>query len=141
MLDHEARDEMGDYFHIPPEKDLTEQIHATYADISFSHHCFEWEKGHQYETTPLHLLSVTAKYNVRADELADEYRAANPAPHLSSPLLPATGCHLLIADKTVDSRYYYRIRSNAAEPDFHQYLQAKHHWSRSTVLDINWQTF
>jgi hypothetical protein len=126
---------------LAPDWDLTEQIHATYADISMSHHSFEWEKGHQDETTPHHLLSATAKYNVRADELADEYMAANPVPRLSTPLLPVTRGQLLIAGQTVESHYHYRIRSNAAEKDFQQYLQAKHQWPRSTVLDINWTTF
>jgi len=48
---------------LAPNWDLTEQIHATHAEISLPNHCFSWEKGHQDEGTPSHLLSAAAKYN------------------------------------------------------------------------------
>jgi hypothetical protein len=126
---------------LAPDWDLTEQIHATHAEISLPNHCFSWEKGHQDEGTPSHLLSAAAKYNVRADELAEEYMASNPVARLSTPLLPATGCQFLIAGKTVDSHHHYRIRIHAATKDFQKYLQDKHQWSQSTILDINWKAF
>ena len=126
---------------LAPDWDLTEQIHSTHVELSLPNNSFVWEKGHQDEQTPAHLLSVAAKYNIRADKLAEDYMATYPLERLITPLLPATSCQLLISGKSVDSHYHYRIRLHAAELDFYDYLKAKHHWSQSTLDDINWIAF
>ena len=73
---------------LDPDWDIVEQIHATTKQIGFHNHTFEWVKGHQ-DDKPGAILDTNAQYNVRADELANEYFSTTATPNLLSPLLPS----------------------------------------------------
>jgi hypothetical protein len=126
---------------LEPDWDLTEQIHSTHLSIDFTKHKYAWEKGHQDAATPKHNLSATALFNVRADQLAEEYMSAYPLERLRTPLLPSARCQLEISGCTIDGHYKARIRTNATEPEYFQYLQEKHTWDKSIISDINWVAF
>ena len=122
---------------LEPDWDITEQIHASFEDIQPVTHKYAWERGHQDDTTPYHQLCQTAKYNVRADALANEFMQQDSKGHPLSPLLPAAKCQFIIEDYTVEGNYTNIIRRLATESDYFHFLQQKHGWTCSVTADVD----
>jgi ribonuclease HI len=82
---------------LTPDRDLLEEIVATYRKLKVSGIKFEWVKGHQDTALHDHELTPQAIYNIRSDQLANEYTSTNGVQLLpESPLLPSTRCQLHI---------------------------------------------
>jgi hypothetical protein len=58
---------------LAPDWDITEEIHKTFAQLQLMHQAFTWVKCHQDDDTSYDNLPVDAKYNVLADDLADQF--------------------------------------------------------------------
>jgi hypothetical protein len=71
---------------LKPDWDLTEEIYRTYLSTNIPDFSFEWVKGHQDSTRPATPLSVEARFNIFADQLASDFMTANSRNRPLSPL-------------------------------------------------------
>ena len=121
--------------------DLLEEIHQTYKTLALSSHGYKWVQGHQ-DTKTTTTLSVEAKYNVRADQLAGEYiHMVSRQMRSATPLFHHTKCNFRIREKSCNGKYIARIRKEAARAPYEKYLQQRHGWSESAMHDIDWASF
>lgn len=90
---------------LAPNWDLTEEIYQTMHHLQINTQSYEWVRGHQDRRVPFKRLDQEAKYNVRADELANSAMAALHTGHIISPILPHTGCYLNIGKHTCSGHY------------------------------------
>ena len=107
--------------------DLLEEIITTYRKLEVFNVTFEWVKGHQDTALSDHDLSPQAIYNIRSDQLANEFTCANGF-HLfpEAPLMSTTRCHLHIHGQTITSNHRSQLRLAASEPALFDYLTNKH---------------
>jgi hypothetical protein len=97
---------------------------------------FSHVKGHQDDTKAYKYLSLAAQLNVDADTLAGEHQTQFPSEHLiAAPLLPSTGAHLCIGDRTITGHYSRRIREAASLPEYIEHLSKANHW-----IQAEWKT-
>jgi hypothetical protein len=125
---------------LAPDWDITEEIHATLEEIKLTNQAFKWVKGHQDDDTSYDALPVDAKYNVEADDLADQFMQQYGKPRMISPLLPAAKCTLQIGTTTRCAHFTKAIRQAVALPELFAYLATKYTWSPSTHADVDWDT-
>jgi hypothetical protein len=86
---------------LAPDWDITEEIHTAFEALKLTNQAFTWVKGHQGDDTASYdALPVEAKYNVQADDLADQFMHQYGKARMLSPLLPAAKCMLQIDTKT-----------------------------------------
>jgi hypothetical protein len=113
--------------------DITQQIHSTVQQHTIPTHSYGWIKGHQDDHVQFDDLPVVARYNIRADELTDEfmleYQPSNPL----SPLLPACNTH--------QGNFVREIHKAVALPVLYDYLPRHHSWPEHTQHEVDWNFF
>lgn len=124
---------------LAPEWDVLEQIHTTTCSLPFKTISYEWVRGHQDNSTSP-CLSVEARYNVRADELASQVTNKG---HDQHPLwvLPSEKVQLIMGGRPVTSQYITAIRRAATIPPLLQYLRHCHSWSQQTIQKVDWALY
>ena len=127
---------------LQPDWDLLEEIVTTYRQLEVHDVTFEWVRGHQDTGHHDHDLSPQAIYNIRSDQLANEFTCAHGLQLFpEAPIMPTTRCQLLIHGLTITSNHRAQLRIAGAEPAFFDYMTSKHQWSSTTVDDIDWDSF
>ena len=121
--------------------DLLEEIHQTYQKLALPRQSYKWVQGHQ-DTNTTRTLTVEARYNVRADQLAGDYvQMVDRRRHDVTPMLHHTKCQLLIHGKTINGKYGTAVRRAAAKSAFDEYLQQRHGWDHQVLEGIDWEVF
>jgi len=105
-----------------------------------------WVKGHQADRTPRHKLSLAARLNTRADELAEEYRQefGGRKSAMSVPKavpLPGQRVQLVVNGFAITQHHAHWIRYQINGYNHRSYLQQKHQWSNSQWDTIDWHGF
>ena len=99
-------------------------------------------KGHQDRNAEPELLSLPARLNIRADELAtealDEQRNHRPPTFIP---LPQCRAYLLHDREFVCGGEPMILREFYSECELEKYQMAKHKWDVSTYVSINWEAF
>jgi hypothetical protein len=126
---------------LAPDWDITEEMHTTFEALKLMNQAFTKVKGHQDGDTSYDALPVEAKYNVQADDLADQfmmhqYRKAR----MLSPLLPAAKYMLQIDTRTHCAHFTKTIRQAITLPELFAYLATKYAWSPRTHANVDWDT-
>jgi len=97
-------------------------------------------KGHQDAHRPFKDLSLPAQLNCKADALAEEYLHENPdIDHSRAPLMPSTGCQLVLSKGTTTRKIKQELKHARAAPRLKAYMCEKHAWSDEEFYDIDWQ--
>ena len=124
-----------------PEQDVIEEISHILRSLPINIE-FQWVKGHQDVSVPLHSLPLTAQLNCEADREASRYDTTGEqsAQQKVTPL-PHTPCQLYINQRSITGHIKNRIYQAVTIPELHQYLQNKFHWDDNTVKLIDWTTF
>lgn len=65
-------------------------------NLKLSNQTYSWVNGHQDHKVPFECLDQDAKYNVKADELANAAIATYKPGQLKSSILPHAQCNLRI---------------------------------------------
>jgi hypothetical protein len=118
--------------------ELIEQIYDTANNIPISV-SYEWVRGHQDAN---HLdLTTSAKYNVRADELAGNVPIDTNRQSAPPSMLSAEKCRLVVNNFSVHGHYKTAIRHAYTTPPLQAYLTCRHGWSQQTLSDIDWDLF
>ena len=97
-------------------------------------------KGHQDLTQPLDSLSLPARLNVHADELAGQYQYPPETSSTLCPLILGTTIHLQSPDGTITSNYRNNLRRRANTPVICQFIRSKLNWSQETFDSVCWET-
>jgi hypothetical protein len=112
----------------------------------YTYMTMKWDKGHEdnrylcYEK-----LSMQAKMNMPADELAENYRTFNQDPHQSKALsqpcsdpIPGQRIQLIINGYTITQSHAKWIRYQISGYSMRQYLQDRHDWDNPTWELLDW---
>jgi hypothetical protein len=121
--------------------DITEAIHTTIQHLQIPNHSYGWVKGHQDDHRSFDDLPVVARFNIRADELAEEYMLEYQPTHTLSPLLPACRCNFNIGPITHQGHYVREIRKTVALPALYAYLRRHNGWPSDTESEVEWDFF
>jgi hypothetical protein len=97
-------------------------------------------KGHQDATTEFDDLPLPAKLNVEADKLATSFHQTSIHADVQGPLIPGTGCQLLIDDKAITSHQRRKIRQRRGQKYLLRYIIKRHHLSADAVTQIDWDS-
>ena len=95
-------------------------------------------KGHQDATTEFDDLPLPAKLNVEADKLAKSFHQVSSHVAVNGPLIPGTGCHLLIENKHITSHQRRKIREQRGLEHILQYIMRRHELSMEAASQIDW---
>lgn len=117
---------------LTPDYDLTETIFQQHSGLTAS---YRWVRGHQDKTVPLKSLPVEARYNVMADELADE-PVTNP--NITPVMFPATSAALLLSNTLVTSRYINTVLYVSASIEYRDHFLAHKIFSMDQMALIDW---
>jgi hypothetical protein len=95
-------------------------------------------KGHQDDDKPVSQLSLLARLNIEADQLASTHQRRHPEPAPRARLLRHTGVHLHLPTGTVTSRYDQTLRQAYTAPLSISYLQERFSWTPAVFMTIHW---
>jgi hypothetical protein len=100
-----------------------------------------WIKSHQDDDTAYEDLRLSARLNVDADELADEYIQAHPDPHNYNRALhfPNTGATIENIHGSLTGQYKSEIRDAYSWPGLRSYLTRRFQWEPNLVTRIDWE--
>jgi hypothetical protein len=121
---------------LAPDWDIVEEIIMTLRLLPITPF-FAHVKGHQDDTKAYEDLPLAAQLNVDADTLAGDHQTQFPSEHLVVPLLPSTGAHLCIGDRTITGHYSGRIREAASLPAYIAHLCKANHWVTAEWTNID----
>ena len=120
--------------------DLRKEIKETILSLGCPLEVFH-VKGHQDNKVAQDELSITARLNVRADELAGNYWKWNNQSRPTVPRLGSNKAQLIINDSTINGHYRSEIRNAASSGDLKEYTMSKFHWTSEQYESINWDAF
>jgi len=106
----------------------------------------DWVKGHQGDHVPVEFLSMAARMNTRADELAEQYRVKHHRIKgaVSLPCadpIPGQQVQLIINGFAITQHHARWIRYQINGYNLRDYLQGRHKWRNSTWDYIDWYGF
>ena len=113
---------------------IRQQVNDLDMEISWS-----WIKGHQDLQHPYHELSLEAKINIDADELAEKGHLlpSTPHDHLQGTRISVWRDNIMISDTNMRQTITHLRHSKALM----QYQQSKFSWSEETMDLIDWKSF
>jgi hypothetical protein len=91
-----------------------------------------------HQTPPRRVLP--SQLNVQADLLATTFQRASNHATDRGPLLPGTGCQVLIQIQFIPSQHYRKLRARWGHSQLMKYIQQKHQLSEVAVSSIDWTT-
>ena len=97
-------------------------------------------KGHQDDLSDQNDLPFPAQLNVQADLLATEFQQATAHVTDQGPMIPGTGCHLLIENQFIPSYHRRKIRTKRGQRKLLRYIQERHQLSEADVSHIDWDS-
>ena len=97
--------------------------------------------SHQDDHIHFDDLPVVARYNVRADELAEEYMLEYQPELTNSPLLPACRCNFQLGPITHQGHFIREIRKAVSLPPLYAHLRKHHAWPPKTETEVDWTFF
>ena len=95
-------------------------------------------KGHQDRYQPVETLSLPARLNVWADQLAGAYKYPPSISPNIAPMIAGTTVNLHCSQGTITSNFRSVLRRLASEPAITRYMCDKHKWSPQTFASIRW---
>ena len=98
-------------------------------------------KGHQDNTTSSNELSFPAKLNVEADKLATSFQRHSNHANEQGPMIPGTGCHLVIDNQFVPSHQRRKLRIHRGHKKILSYIQKRHNISDVGFMLIDWESY
>ena len=118
---------------LDPELDLVEERYATRWQYKISA-SFNHVKGHQDSSTPSKSLSLPAKLNVEADNLASSIYYEGPLWTQKILMTPLCRAKLSIQGINVTNNCTKHILQAYTENNYIQYLQDHYHWNPYVTL-------
>jgi hypothetical protein len=121
---------------LQPSWDLIQAICATikvHPDVSLHH-----VKGHQDNLRDVRKLPFPSQLNVQADLLATTFQQASNHATDRGPLIPGTGCQVLIENQFIPSHHRRTLRTRRGHSQLMKYIQQKHQLSEVAVSRIDW---
>jgi hypothetical protein len=118
---------------LPPSLDLIQAICATiklHPDVSLY--------GHQDTLTDVRELPFPSQLNIQADLLATTFQRASDHATDRGPLMPGTGCQVLLENQFIPSHHRRTLRTRRGHSQLMKYIQQKHQLSEVAVLRIDW---
>jgi hypothetical protein len=94
-------------------------------------------RGHQDRDSDPHTLPFPAQLNIQANSLATAFQHHTAHADESGPMIPGTGCHLVIHNRTIHSHHRRRIRIRRGHQRLLQYIGEKHHLSAEVTSQID----
>jgi hypothetical protein len=94
-------------------------------------------KGHQDNLQVPSDLPFPAQLTVQADKLATFFQQESVHVNDRGPVIPGSGCHLLIDDQITPSHHRRRIRVRRGQRRLLQYIQHKHQLSVHAMSQID----
>lgn len=95
-------------------------------------------KGHQDTTSQLASLSLPARLNIEADNLASQYHYPTSLDPNTAAMFPNTTVLLHSAQGTISSHYRNHLRRISSEPAMTHYICSKNQWTVKTFRTIDW---
>ena len=105
----------------------------------------DWVRSHQNTSSDIEGLSLSAKLNVRADALAEQYLLMHPRgqtgyPHPNTPHFPQMGASMLIGNTRINSATSHRVRVAIQQKLYKKFFSEKHSIEFS-YSNIHWVAF
>ena len=97
-------------------------------------------KGHQDNLSDPNDLPFPAQLNIQADLLANTFQQVSSHATARGPVLPGTGCHLLIENQFIPANHRRHLRTRRGRRQLLQYVQNKHQLSDADVSHIDWDS-
>jgi ribonuclease HI len=98
-------------------------------------------KGHQDKETPIQDLSMTARMNVEADQLAGEYQYESHHVHDQVPMITGTGVQVEGPKGTITSQLENVLRQLGTEEALIKYLLNHEKWTSDVLDRIDWKAY
>jgi len=98
-------------------------------------------KGHQDKTKSYEELSFSAKLNVDADRLCNEYMEECGTPFPLVPFDPSSQVMLVVNGHSVTRRLEKTIRTAAQLPALKKYYCERFHWEEEWFQGLDWEAF
>lgn len=97
----------------------------------------QWVKGHQ--DNEVAELSVAARYNIIADELANLAHNDRAFQTQSPVNLPAAKCTFYVDDHPIQSHYSKVITHAFTLPAYKTYIAERHGWKQDQIPQVDWE--
>ena len=124
---------------VASEYDVLAKIRTAMRQLGTSQPVLEHIKGHQNEKTSWNKLTLSARLNCRADELADQYLKEFPeVDQTRVPLLPSSGCQLHLANGTTTYDLKLNLTHARTIPPLRQKLCERNAWEDTVFNMIDW---
>jgi hypothetical protein len=104
-------------------------------DFTLSH-----VKGHQDNLSDPSDLPFPAQLNIQADSLATTFQQVSSHVTARGPVIPGSGCHLLIENQFIPGNHRKNIRTRRGQRKLLQFLQKKYQLSDANVSQIDWDS-
>jgi hypothetical protein len=123
---------------LTPSWDILQGIRTKlrlHPDLSLFH-----VKGHQDKSIDPSELPFQLQLNIQADALATSFQATSNHATDQGPLIPGTGCHLVIERQYLPSHNRRKLRIRRGHHKLLQYMQQKHRLSDVAMTQIDWKS-
>jgi hypothetical protein len=123
---------------LTPSWDILQAIRTKFRlhpELSLSH-----VKGHQDKSTDPSELPFQSQLNIQADALATSFQATSNHATAKGPLIPGTGCYLVIERQYLPSHHRRKLRTRRGHHQLLQYIQHAHRLSDVAITHIDWKS-
>jgi hypothetical protein len=123
---------------LTPSWDILQAIRTNFhlhPDLSLFH-----VRGHQDKSTDPSELPFQSQLNIQADALATSFQGTSNHATAKGPLIPGTGCHLVIERQYLPSHHRRKLRTRRGHHQLLQNIQHKHQLSDVAMTHINWES-
>jgi hypothetical protein len=97
-------------------------------------------KGHQDKSIDQSELPFQSQVNIQADTLATSFQATSNHATAKAPLIPGTGCHLVIERQYLPSHHRRKMRTRRSPHQLLQYIQHKYRLTEVAMTHIDWKS-
>jgi hypothetical protein len=113
----------------------SERSFRLHPDLSLSH-----VKGHQDKSIDPREPPFQSQLTIKANALAASFQPTSSHATARGPLIPGTGCHLVIEKQYLPSHYRRKLRTRRGHRQFPPYIQHQHRLSDVAMTHIDWMS-